>query len=135
MSNKFHYLDIADFFVIAETILGIDAKALANKHTIDRAESALHAPTIGFGDRDVYESIEAKAAVLCSRIARNHPLPDGNKRTAFICLNEFLHRNGYRWTSHQRDPDETVRLIERVAAGDLSEDEFTGVVAQRIERL
>lgn len=121
--------------MIAESILNVDAKALANKHTIDRAESALHAPTIGFGDRDVYESIEAKAAILCSRIARNHPLPDGNQRTAFICLIEFLHRNGYQWTDHSDDPDETVRLIERVAAGELTENDLTDVVAQRIERL
>jgi prophage maintenance system killer protein len=32
--------------------------------------------------------------VLLERLARNHPLPDGNKRTAFIVAGLFLEANG-----------------------------------------
>jgi death-on-curing protein len=59
--------------------------------------------------------------VLCARIGLNHPLPDGNKRTAFLALVEFVERNGRRWGESDRDPEESVAMIEGVAAGSLSE--------------
>lgn len=34
----------------------------------------------GFGGVEVYVTVLEKAAVLLERLARNHPLPDGNKR-------------------------------------------------------
>lgn len=46
------------------------------------ADSALHAPQAGFGDVDLYPDFVDKAAVLLVRLPMNHPLPDGNKRTA-----------------------------------------------------
>ncbi len=49
---------------------------------LDLADSALHAPAAGFGDTDFYPHFVDKAAVLLVRLARNHPLPDGNKRAA-----------------------------------------------------
>ena len=46
---------------------------------------------------------------------------DGNKRTAFLVLVEFVERNGREWADSDRDPDESVAMIEAVAAGTLSE--------------
>jgi death-on-curing protein len=63
-----------------------------------------------------------KAAVLCSRLAGNHPLPDGNKRVAYLALLEFLARNHIEWAPHS--VEETVAMIERVAAGSASEREL-----------
>jgi prophage maintenance system killer protein len=63
-----------------------------------------------------------KAAVLCTRLARNQPLPDGNKRVAYLALLEFLWRNDVEWVSPS--VDDTVATIERVAAGTISEREF-----------
>jgi len=63
-----------------------------------------------------------KAAVLCARLARNHPLPDGNKRVAYLVLLEFLARNGIEWVPPS--VDDTVGTIERVAAGAISEREL-----------
>ena len=63
-----------------------------------------------------------KAAVLCARLARNHPLPDGNERVAYLALVEFLARNGIEWIP--RSVEETVSTIEGVAAGRLSEREL-----------
>jgi death-on-curing protein len=73
--------------------------------------------------------------VLCVRVALNHPLPDGNKRTAFISMIEFLHRNGYRWRSHPDDPDATAHLIENVAAGKVSVESLAWIISSRIEPL
>src|SRR5947209_8314431 len=47
---------------------------------IELAESALHAPTAGFGETEFYPDFIDKAAVLLVRLAKNHPLPDGNPR-------------------------------------------------------
>ena len=48
------------------------------------ADSALHALAAGFGDTDIYPDFVDKAAVLLVRLAKNHPLPDGNKRAAAV---------------------------------------------------
>jgi len=53
------------------------------------ADSALHAPAAGFGDTDIYPDFVDKAAVLLVRLAKNHPLPDGNKRAAWVSMRMF----------------------------------------------
>ena len=64
--------------------------------SIGLADSALATPHAGFGDYEAYPSLIEKAAVLVERLARNHPLPDGNKRAAFLSLDRFLAANGAR---------------------------------------
>lgn len=126
------YLELGDFFVIAETILGIPAEKLLHfDRIVPLAGSALNAPRAGFGDVELYPEIEMKAAVLCSRLLRNHPLPDGNKRTGFLCLREFLARNGYDW--HSPGVDETVETMEAVAAGEITEQDLAAWIKARIE--
>ena len=44
--------------------------------------------------KDLHESIERKAIVLLYKLIRSHPFLDCNKRTAFLTMIEFLHRNG-----------------------------------------
>jgi death on curing protein len=86
------------------------------------AESALHAPAAGFAGVEFYQDVIDKAAVLCVRLTRNHPLPDGNKRVAYLVLVEFLARNGIEWMPPSID--DTVATIEGVTAGAISEREF-----------
>ena len=113
------YLDLADYLLIAEAVLGVPAEEIARSPGIGLADSALHAPGAGFGGVELYPEVFDKAAVLCARLARNHPLPDGNKRVAYLALLEFLARNGIEW--EPPSVDETVATIERVAAGTTSE--------------
>jgi death-on-curing protein len=77
---------------------------------------------MGFGGVEFYPDVIDKAAVLCVRLARNHPLPDGNKRVAYLALVEFLTRNGVEWAPPS--VDETVAVIEGVAAGSITEREL-----------
>jgi len=76
------YLDLADYLAIAEAITGLDDATLVKVANLDLANSALHAPSAGYGDTDFYPDFVDKAAVLIVRLAKNHPLPDGNKRVA-----------------------------------------------------
>lgn len=72
-----------------------------------------------------------KVAILGYRLARNHALPDGNKRTALLAMIEFAERNGRRW--RDLDVDETVDMMVQVAAGTMSEEAFIGWVTRQLE--
>jgi len=84
------YLELADYLLIAERVLGLPAEAIASFDRIGLAESALAAPQAGFGGVEAYAEFETQAAVLCWHLVKNHPLPDGNKRCAFLATVEFL---------------------------------------------
>jgi death-on-curing protein len=126
------YLSLADFLLIAEVATGVAAEELARLPNLALVESALAAPAASFGGVEFYPDFVDKAAVLCARIARNHPLPDGNKRTAFLALVEFVERNGRRWGESERDPDESVAMIEAVAAGILTEAQLAAWARSRV---
>lgn len=125
------YLSLADYLLIAEAVTGVDAKRLAMVDRIDLADSALNAPAASFGGTEFYPDVITKGAVLCARLVKNHPLPDGNKRAAFLSLLEFLERNGFGWTHSADDPDETVAKVEGVASGKISEEELETWIKKR----
>lgn len=123
------YLGLAEAFVIAEAVTGIDAHDLVNISRSDLLDSALHAPQAGFGDTDFYPSLIEKAAVLCVRIAKNHPLPDGNKRLAWMAMVVFLELND---TTLEVDEDDAVETMLSVATGQTDEAALTAWLSQRI---
>ena len=94
------YLDLADYLLIAEAVLGVRAEEIARWPGIGLADSALHAPAAGFGGVELYPDVFDKAAVLCAHLARNE----------------------IEWAPPS--VDETVATIERVAAGTISEREL-----------
>lgn len=116
------YLGLAEAFIIAEAVTGIDAHDLVHISRSDLLDSALHAPQAGFGDTDFYPSLAEKAAVLCVRIAKNHPLPDGKKRLAWMAAVVFLELND---TELDVDEDEAVDTMLAVAAGSIDEATMT----------
>ena len=127
------YLDLADFLAISELVLGQTAEDIAFVSRLELAESALHAPGASFGGVEFYPDLVVKAAVLCTRIVKNHPLPDGNKRVGFVCMVEFCLRNGLTWTPPPGDEDgeASARVILEVAAGSGDED-AVGALAEWI---
>jgi len=56
-------------------------------------ESAIHQIAQGFGDEDVYPTLEEKAAMLLYLVVKNHAFTDGNKRIAAACFLLFLEQN------------------------------------------
>lgn len=58
------YLDLADFLLIAEAVLEIEAEALYRQVNLPMAESALAAPRAGFGEVEFYPEFAQKVAVL-----------------------------------------------------------------------
>jgi len=94
------YPDLTDYVAIAAEVTGIDLKTIANATKLDLADSALHAPSASFGDEEFYPDFCDKAAVLLVRLAKNHPLLDGNKRAAWVTLRMFIEMNSWRWTAY-----------------------------------
>lgn len=125
------YLEFADYLLIAESVLGLPAEAIADFDRIGLAQSALAAPQAGFGGVEAYPDFETKAAVLCWHLVKNHPLPDGNKRCAFLATVEFIERNGRSWVPAPGDPGETDRVIRGVASSELSQADFRAWIAAR----
>ena len=97
------YLDLVDY-------LSISAKSPPRRQDadprtgpkLDLADSALHAPAAAFGGTEFYPDFVDKAAVLMVRLAKNHPLPDGNKRAAWVCLRMSLEINRWQWDANAR---------------------------------
>jgi death-on-curing protein len=125
------YLDLPDFLLIAESVLRLDAERLAEMpRVIQMAESALAVPASGFGGVEAYPDFVQKAGLLASRLARDHPLPDGNKRVAWLAMIEFIERNGFGFA--QPDVDEAVRTMFALAAGEMPESDFIEWLRPRI---
>jgi death-on-curing protein len=124
-------LSIEHFLLAAEAVLGIDADRLKNVTDIGSAESALAAPFATYGGHDFYPHPIKRAAILASRVVRNHPLPDGNKRVAFLLMDLYLEANGYRLTCSQA---EAATAIEDLAARKNTEDYFHMWLISRTER-
>jgi death on curing protein len=109
------YPEFGDFCDVAAEILGITPEQVARFPNIGLAASALAAPRAGWDDVDLYSSLLEKAAILLERLARNHPLPDGNKRSAFYLVGIFLEANDL--PLHGAEPDVDVPMVERIASG------------------
>lgn len=125
-------IDLADFLLVAEAVTGLDAERLgAVPHVVARTESALAAPFAAFGDAEMYDGLVLKAAILCSRLLRNHPLPDGNKRVAYLCMIELIRRNGGEWRP-VASVGERVQTMERLAAREVGEPEFAAWLASQV---
>jgi death-on-curing protein len=114
------YLALDDYVTIAVAVTGLELATLVNATNTDLADSALHAPSASFAGEEFYPDFVDKAAVLVVRMAKNHPLPDGNKRAAWVSLRVFLEING--WTL---DPypsvDDAEAAVLFIAAGEWDE--------------
>jgi death-on-curing protein len=129
MASAGRELELADLLLIGEAVLGIRAEELHRVARLPEAESALAAPHASFGGVEFYPDPAERAAILCSRIIRNHPFPDGNKRIAFLCMIEALHREGIDWVAG--DQNAVADVIEALAAREITENQFIAWVAGR----
>ncbi len=68
------------------------------------------------------------AAYICG-ISRNHPVVDGNKRTAAVAAELFLELNGYLLLA---DDAELYPVFMGVAAGDIEEAELADWLRDRV---
>ncbi len=82
---------------------------------------ALNNPFQSFGGKELYPSIQAKAARLCFGLVKNHAMLDGNKRLGTHIMLVFLSLNGYELSYGQKELSD---LILSLASGDIGEKEI-----------
>jgi death on curing protein len=122
-------ITLEQFVQAAGAVLEIEPQQLVPAIKIPLAESALAAPFANFGGEDFYPDSIQRAAILASRIMRNHPLPDGNKRVALILMDVYLQSEGFEFVA---EAEETDRIFRSVAASSLTEEAFTDWVRSRV---
>ena len=79
-------------------------------------DSALNAPFQTFDGKDVYPSLQQKAARLCFSLVKNHPFIDGNKRIGAHAMLVFLSLNSI---DLQYSQEEFSDIILQLAAGEI----------------
>ena len=84
-------------------------------------KSALNSPFQTWGGKDLYETLEEKAAHLCYSIEKNHPMLDGNKRLGAHLLCVFLDINDYTLAFNN---DDLINLIYGIADNSLTIDDM-----------
>ena len=87
-----------------------------------------------FGGKDLYPSIEEKAAHLLYFVVKNHPFADGNKRSGAFAFVWFLRRVGMldtRWLSPQALTALTLLIAE---SNPKDKEKMTGLVAMLLRR-
>jgi len=123
------YLELGDYCEIAADLLGTSAGQIARLPRIALADSALSTPSAGFGDQDAYPTLIEKAAVLVEHLVRNHPLPDGNKRAAFLSVWLFMEANGRPFVGEDFGVD--VPMVEQIAAGEATPNQIIDWLERR----
>jgi death-on-curing protein len=124
------YLDLGDYLYLAAAALHVAPESMFDVVDLGLAESALHAPAATFGGVEFYPDLVTKARVLLVHLAKNHPLPDGNKRAAYLAMIEFLARNGRQFLS--TDTGATVDMMVRIAGSKVDPDEIEDWIRRQL---
>jgi len=95
-------------------------------------ESAVAQPRMTFEGKDLYPTIEDKAAALAFFIVQNHPYIDGNKRCGHAAMETFLVLNG---KEIEAPVDEVEKIILEIASGKFSLKNFGNWLVGHIRSL
>ncbi|MFF4687672.1 type II toxin-antitoxin system death-on-curing family toxin [Streptomyces sp. NPDC001307] len=120
------HLTVAEVTAVAEIAFGGRPPEAREPGLLD---SAVHRPRARMFGTAAYEDLYEQAAALLHALAANHPLVDGNKRTAWLAA-AFLAVNGVDLAD--ADQDTAYDLVIEVASGDLGD---VGVIAGRLRQL
>jgi death-on-curing protein len=122
-----------DYLELAAFLLDTSSDRLRGLPRIGLAESAVNAPFASFGGESAYPELLDQAAVLITHLAQNHPLPDGNKRAAFLLTARFLETNGRAWKSEDVAVD--ASMVEDIAASKVTREDVVTWIRSRTTEL
>ena len=95
-------------------------------------QAALSQPQMTFAGRELYATLEAKAAALCFSLVGNHPFVDGNKRIGHAAMEVFLVLNGFELSA---DVAEAETVFLKLAAGELAREELVSWITAHLQPL
>ena len=84
--------------------------------------SALAQPRTTAQKRFLHRTIFDKAAAYGFHVCRNHPFVDGNKRIAFVLMNIFLLKNGWKLDASE---EEAFEITITLASGSLTKTDLS----------
>ncbi len=93
-------------------------------------ESAIAQPQAMFGGEYLHASVAEMAAAYVFHIAKNHPFLDGNKRTAWTMMRNFLLHQGL---TIEASDEEAIALVIAVCNGTIDKGGITKWISERIE--
>ena len=120
-------------WVPLRAVIGIQAEliaehgGLAGPPRLGDLEAALGRPINLHAYAESPPSLPRLAAAYGFALARGHCFPDGNKRVALAIIDVFLRMNGLELCAEEMD---AVDTIQRLAAGELTEDDLAHWVAE-----
>ena len=124
------YLDLEDVLMLhADLITG--SGGADGVRDVGAVESAVAQPQMGFGGQDLYPTLAEKAAALGFSLVSNHAFVDGNKRIGHKAMETFLILNGFEVSA---PVDEAEQIVLRLAAGELSREEWTSWVQNHLQK-
>jgi hypothetical protein len=118
-----HHLDLADFLLVAEDTLQIEAGYLATMCDLGRADAALNVTSAEWAGEPLHPGLAEKGAALLSRLVTMPPVPARATEVALACLFELAGRNGYRWVDRAGDAQalsERIRSVTPTGSSDVS---------------
>jgi death-on-curing family protein len=92
--------------IIEDMTILFESGKLFGREKDDTLKSSLYQIYQTFDKKDLYPSIEEKAANLLYLLVKNHSFVDGNKRIAVSLFIWFMHKNNLLFNKHG------IRIIE-----------------------
>ena len=120
-------------YLTIEQVLFLHARLIAETcgshgvRDLGLLQSAIARPQASFEGVNLYPDLFTQAAALLDSLARNHPIVDGNKRTAIAAAALFLRSNGYQLTALNK---EVITFMMAVAQGEMSIEAMTNWLHQ-----
>lgn len=111
------YLSVEDVFAIGERATGAPVYA----RDVGLIDSACQRPRASAFGQEAYPRLLEKAAALLHSLTANHPLINGNKRTAWLSTVVFLRLNGAEVIVPDGYDGPAARLVLAIADGTLRE--------------
>lgn len=100
--KKANYPTVDEYLELIKNMRIEFNSAIFGKEKDKGFDSAINQIKQGFGNKDLYPSIEEKAAMLLYLIVKNHAFVDGNKRIAAVCFLLFLKHNQLLFNSQNQ---------------------------------
>ena len=99
---KAKYPALKEYMEVVEKMKPDFNSAIFGKEKDEGFKSAVTSIEQQFDEKDIYLSIEDKAAMLLYLIVKNHSFVDGNKRIAATCFILFLERNNLLYNEQEQ---------------------------------
>jgi death-on-curing family protein len=117
--NEIHWAVVRDF---ADSADPVDPPGIRD---VDLFHAAVARPSTAWGGEPKYPTVSLAAAALFHSIIMNHPLHNGNKRTALVSLVVFLSEHGYVLKTGQDDLyDYVLRIADHKIVTDHKRDAY-----------